>query len=86
MCDIARECIYTICKTIFLVTVYLSINASKYNLNETTKNACITNSKNRANFLEFLVYFIKKKFFLKKANINIPLQKDLRILLCLFRR
>ena len=84
MCDIARECIYTICKTIFLVTAYLSINASKYNLNETTKNACITNSKNRANFLEFLVY--QKEVFLRKANISIPLQKDLRILLCLFRR
>ena len=36
--------IYTICKSIFLVTMYLFINVSKYNLNETAKSACITNS------------------------------------------
>ena len=55
--------IYTVCKGISLVTVYLLINASKCNLNETTRNACITNSKSRVNCLEFLVYFNKNYIF-----------------------
>ena len=35
---------------------------SKYYLNETKNNACITNSKNRASRLEFLTLFAKNYF------------------------
>ena len=40
--------------------MYLFINASKYNLNDKL------GQKNRANCLEFLVYFNKKFIFLKE--------------------
>ena len=46
---------------------------SKYYLNETKNNACITNSKNRASRLEFLTLFAKNHFYKNSTFTNLIL-------------
>ena len=75
--------VYIVCKNIFVVTVYLLINAIKYNLNEMTKSIHIAISRNSGSCVEFLVPLNKKYFLLRKANIF--LKKRSMVVFHLFR-